>query len=416
MKSIIISTEVYPLLLYLAPATNIGGIIMAKKQVLPIKSYTLKNGEKRYEFPVYVGVDPLTGKQKRTMKRGFKSQKEAKLAFARIKLEIANGTYRQERVETYQDIYDLWIKQYEKTVEESTFVKTAGIFKNHILPAMGSYKIEKINVDVCQRHVDEWSIKLKNFRMVKSYAAKVLNFAKKRDYIQTNPFALIEMPKPQKNNPPSAIMKQENFYTKEQLNHFLSCLEKETNFKAYVFFNLLAHSGMRKGEAFALTWNDINFKTNEVNIDKALSRGKNNRLYVKSTKTGDTRIIEMGEKTMSILKEWKSKQMQDYLVLGFNTLQPGQLVFSNKDNSLMQPTKSRKWLVYIQEKYNLPSITTHGLRHTHCSLLFEAGVSLKVVQDRLGHSDAQTTLNIYTHVSKKGKGEAIQKFESYLNI
>ena len=52
----------------------------------------------------------------------------------------------------------------------------------------------------------------------------------------------------------------------------------------------------------------------------------------------------------------------------------------------MQPTKTRKWIMHVQEKYKLGTITTHGLRHTHCSLLFEAGASLKEVQDRLGHS------------------------------
>ena len=68
---------------------------MVKKKVSPIKSYKLKNGDLRYEFPAYLGVDPLTGKQKRTTKRGFKTQKEAELALARIKLDVANGTYQQ---------------------------------------------------------------------------------------------------------------------------------------------------------------------------------------------------------------------------------------------------------------------------------------------------------------------------------
>lgn len=68
------------------------------------------------------------------------------------------------------------------------------------------------------------------------------------------------------------------------------------------------------------------------------------------------------------------------------------------------------------KKYNLEVITPHGLRHTHCSLLFEAGVSIKAVQDRLGHTDIQTTMNIYAHVTNKTKEEAIQKFESYLNF
>lgn len=390
---------------------------MTKKKVSPIKGYKLKNGETRYEFPAYLGIDPLTGKQKRTLKRGFRTRKEAELALARIKLDVANGTYRQERAETYQELYDLWVTQYEKTVEESTFVKTTGIFKNHILPSMGTYKIEKINVDVCQKHIDEWAAKLKKFRMVKAYAAKVLDFAIKRGFIQTNPFTHVDMPT---TSSKKAIItdedEAENFYTREQLIKFLSCLEQESNFKAYALFRLLAFSGMRKGEALALTWDDLNFTTNEVRINKAISSGKNNHIYLKTTKTGEARTIKMDDKTMSILKDWKIKQKQDYLVLGFNTMKPKQLVFSNTSNEYIQPTKTRKWIIHVQQKYKLDKITTHGLRHTHCSLLFEAGASIKEVQDRLGHSDIQTTMNIYAHVTKKAKEEAILKFASYIEM
>jgi len=390
---------------------------MTKKKVSPIKSYKLKNGETRYEFPAYLGIDPLTGKQKRTMKRGFKTRKEAELALARLKLDVANGTYKKERAETYQEVYDLRVVQYENTVEESTFVKTTGIFKNHILPAMGKYKIEKLTVDICQKHINEWAGKLKKFRIVKSYAAKVLDFAMKRGFIQTNPFALVEMPT---NLTKKASVtnddEDENFYTREQLIQFLTCLEQESNCKAFALFRLLAFSGMRKGEALALTWNDLIFTTNELRINKALSKGKDNQLYVKSTKTGVARTIKMDNKTMAILKEWKKKQKQDYLILGFNTMQPKQLVFSNEQNEYLQPTKTRKWILHVQKKYNLGTITTHGLRHTHCSLLFEAGASIKEVQDRLGHSDVQTTMNIYAHVTKKAKEEAIQKFASYIEI
>lgn len=77
---------------------------------------------------------------------------------------------------------------------------------------------------------------------------------------------------------------------------------------------------------------------------------------------------------------------------------------------------TRKWIRQVQLKYDLKQIPTHGLRHTHCSLLFEAGASLKEVQDRLGHSDIQTTMNIYTHVTEKAQEEAINKFSNYLNI
>ncbi|MGE8078526.1 tyrosine-type recombinase/integrase [Peribacillus loiseleuriae] len=150
---------------------------------------------------------------------------------------------------------------------------------------------------------------------------------------------------------------------------------------------LLAFSGMRKGEALALTWNDLNFTTNELRINKALSRGKDNKLYVKSTKTGVARTIKMGDKTMAVLKVWTKKQKHDYLVLGFNTLQPKQLVFSNEHNEYMQPTKTRKWILHVQKKYNLGTITTHGLCHTHCSLFERLHNSLPMISHFQFHFD-----------------------------
>ncbi|WP_026830101.1 site-specific integrase [Exiguobacterium antarcticum] len=389
---------------------------MKKNRVTTVKKYNLKSGEIRYEFSVYLGVDPLTGKQKRTTKRGFKNRKEAELALARIKFEVANGTYRQVSVETYLDIYNLWITNYEKTVEESTFIKTIGIFKNHINPALGSYKIEKITIDICQSNLNLWAEKLKNFRMVKSYASKVFSFAVKRGYLQSNPFTYVDAPMIlSKKRGIINDDEKENFYTKEQLLNFLEALEHEKNVKAFTLFRLLAFSGMRKGEALALTWNDLNFSTQELRINKALSRGKDNKLYVKTTKTGIARSIKLDEKTILILKRWEEEQKNSTSFFTTDR-QTSALIFSNENGEYLQPTKTRKWMLHIQEKYNFEKITTHGLRHTHCSLLFEAGASLKEVQDRLGHSDIQTTMNIYAHVSKQARDEAIKKFSNYVEL
>lgn len=174
---------------------------------------------------------------------------------------------------------------------------------------------------------------------------------------------------------------KENFYTREELIEFLSCFEKEKNVKAYTLYRLLAYSSMRKGEALALTWKDLDFTHNKIVINKDISRGKDNQLYVKSTKSSFARTITMDSRTMEILKVWRKQQQEDYFKLGFNTKSPNQLVFSNEYNEFLQPTKTRKWIAQVQKKYHLKSITTHGLRHTHCSLLFEAGVKIKEVQD-----------------------------------
>ncbi|WP_419962631.1 tyrosine-type recombinase/integrase [Psychrobacillus sp. BM2] len=60
-------------------------------------------------------------------------------------------------------------------------------------------------------------------------------------------------------------------------------------------------------------------------------------------------------------------------------------------------------------------MTTHGFRHTHYFLLFDAGATIKEVQVRLGHTDVKSTLDVYTHVTKKAKAETIDKFEKYLS-
>uniref|UniRef100_UPI00406D302F tyrosine-type recombinase/integrase n=1 Tax=Lysinibacillus sp. FSL K6-0075 TaxID=2921415 RepID=UPI00406D302F len=68
------------------------------------------------------------------------------------------------------------------------------------------------------------------------------------------------------------------------------------------------------------------------------------------------------------------------------------------------------------KKHKLEKITTHELRHTHCSLLFEAGATIKEVQDRLGHADVKTTMNIYAHVTEKAKELAAEKFAKYIDF
>lgn len=379
-----------------------------------IKSYSLQNGEKRYQFQLYVGVDSLTGKEQRTTRRGFKTKKEAQLALARLKLEIDKGNYKKESAETFQEVYKLWINQYENTVEESTFNKTINYFKNHILPTLGKFKIEKINVALCQNIVNEWFKNYSEYRIFKSYAARIFDFAIKHDFIQNNPMKLVEVPR--KIDVPKDE-ENENFYTKEELIHFLNCAKDYGNYQAFTFFRLLAFSGSRKSELLALTWNDIDFTKNEIRINKALARGKNSRLYIKTTKTKkSTRTIKMDVNTLTILDEWKKRQKHDYFKLGYNTLKPNQLIFSSRKNELLQTSGVNQWMNQIIDKYSLKKITVHGWRHTCASLLFEAGSSLKEVQDRLGHNDVKTTMDIYTHVTEKAKSEAIQKLASYLNI
>lgn len=380
-----------------------------------IKAYKLKNNETRYKFHVYVGTDSLTGKEQTTTRSGFNTKREAKEALAQIQQEIRKGTFRKQAFETYRDVFELWMEHYENTVEDSTLLKTKRIFINHILPNFGNYKIAKIDAAICQKHVNHWAKKLQRFRMVKNYAALVMKYAIKHGLIDKNPFDLVEMPIiKSKINLDDNEEEFENFYSREKLIQFLHYLEQDYNLKQFALFHLLAFSGMRKGEAFALQWKDIDFETHEIRITKAVKRGELG-LNIGTTKNGEPRTIKADEKTMSLLKLWKLEQAEIYKGNGFNTNSKKQLVFSNEKNVLLDPNKTTKWLTSFLQKHNLDYITTHGLRHTHCSLLFEAGATIKEVQFRLGHKDVKTTLDVYAHVTKKAKAETIDKFTNFIN-
>lgn len=383
---------------------------MAKDKT--IKSY-IKKGVKKFYFKCYLGVDRLTGKPKYTTRRNFDNATEARKALVQVKYEFINNNYKTSGKETYIDMYNLWIAQYEKDVEESTFVKTKAIFRNHILPAIGEFLICNLNSLECQKHVNEWAVKLKGAKKVKAYASMVLDFAMKHGYITSNPFSVVSVPKKRKKLDLTEEQNQ-NFYSKEQLLTFLRCLKAEGNSKIYTFFHLLAFTGMRKGEVFALKWKDIDFEKKTIIINKALSKGENNQLYVKSTKTGTSRIIYIDSASLTILEAWRKTQFEDYQPLGFNTLNQDQLIFSNLKNQYIQPSITSKWLNNILTKYQLPNITTHGFRHTHCTLLSEAHIPPKGIQQRLGHADIQTTFNVYTHVSEQTQKGIAQILSEYM--
>lgn len=207
-----------------------------------------------------------------------------------------------------------------------------------------------------------------------------------------------------------------NFYTKEQLSEFLSHVEAEDHLKQFAFFRLLSYSGMPRGEVLALDWRSINFDDNTVRINKSLATAENNVQILLTPKTRSSiRMIKMDQKSMDILAQWKKEQDQYFKTSGLKDDKKKRLLFSNKKGEFLQLTAPLKWLVRLQEEYNLHPISLNGFRHTHYSLLFKAGATLKEAQDRLGHNDVQTTMNIYTHVTQKAKEETAEKFIEYMS-
>lgn len=380
-----------------------------------IKQYELKNGNKRWMFQIYLGLDPLTGKQKNAMQRGFPTKREAKAAMDRVQAQYNSGEKPTAETtgETFEDVYEMWKVNYELTVKESTFVKTTEQFRLHVIPTFGKILISQITVLQIQKFINSKVNVYKKYKDLIMDLSRIFEYAINLDLITNNPTKRITMPKPK---PEIDEEKRQNYYTKEELNHFLQTCREQQPFRFFTFFQLLAASGCREGEVLGLEWRNIDFENRCIHIVQGVARGKDRRLYLEVPKTKHSkRVVSLDPTTMAILSEWRTRQKVDLLKLGFNvTANERQLVFANENNSLVQLSKPRTWMLQNMKKNNLREITIHGFRHTHATLLLEAGVEPKVISERLGHASIKITLDLYSHVTKRMETAVPGVFESVM--
>lgn len=377
-----------------------------------IKEYTTPSGKVRYRFTVYIGKDEATGNSKQIRKQGYKTKEEAEQAFLEYKLKVVNGDYKKEKQGhvKFSKFIAEWLPMYKPTVKESTYATTLRLIDNHIKKDLGNLYLDKISVERCQKIAVKWSeVSPKVFKRYVTYTAKILDYAVHLELIPSNPMKKIIMPK-------RKIEAKEftNFYTKDELDKYLFWA-KDYSFKAFCFFRLMSFTGMRKGEVLALRWSDINFNNGTLRVERTVTKGINERLLISTPKTPHSiRSIPVDQQTLKYLLEWKKAQRGDIIQIGGNALDAEQLIFSNSLNKPCDPYIITKWNKAITDRHHLRRITIHGFRHTHASLLFEAGVSMEEVKERLGHSTIKTTMDIYTHVTKAKKKETAQTFAKFM--
>ncbi|HCC3140655.1 site-specific integrase [Niallia sp. Sow4_A1] len=236
------------------------------------------------------------------------------------------------------------------------------------------------------------------------------------EIIERNPLEHVTIPRQQ-----NEIINEDNetdernYWKKDEIRNFLSITKHELDFRDHVLFHLLIYTGARKGEILALTWDDIDFEAGSIRLNKTLFHHDGKFIFQTSKTRESKRLISLDPLTLSLLNKWRIKQNEAYLA-GKGYLNNNKVVFDRDDGSPMRLAYPNEKLAALIKKHNLHKITIHGLRHTHASLLFEAGASIKEVQERLGHSDIQMTMNIYTHVTDTLKEQTAQKFQRYIEL
>lgn len=379
------------------------------------QKYTTKQGQ-MWMFKTDTGINPKTGRRQTTTRRGFKTKKEAQIAAAKLEQEIASGISIKNDNLTFQDVYDQWFSNHSKTIKLSTKKAIESKFNKHILPRFGKLKIKEITRSYCQKVINEIAEMIKSVNDIKIQANQVFKYALKMEIIVKNPLEHVTIPRQRNEMINEEKEKNErNYWQKDEIRKFLAITKEEIAFRDHVLFHLLLYTGARKGEVLALSWDDIDFETGSIRFNKTLFFYKGEFLFQTSKTKESKRLISLDDKTLSLLNKWRIRQNEAYLA-SETVLNNYNLVFDRDDGSPMRLAYLNEKLASLIKRHGFHEITIHGLRHTHASLLFEAGASIKEVQERLGHSDIQMTMNIYTHVTDYLKEQTAEKFQRYIEL
>lgn len=172
-----------------------------------IVKYQNKNGETRFKFRYYAGIDDKTGKKRYIKRSNFLNETDAKNALSKITYQVSTGEYfKRDSNIKFNELFTLWLELYKGTVKASTYATTKRILKQHVLPFFKDYFVRKITVVDCQRAVNCWFNEYpKQMKKYIFYTARILEYAIKLEIIESNPMDNVIKPKTKKNRLNSII-------------------------------------------------------------------------------------------------------------------------------------------------------------------------------------------------------------------
>lgn len=376
---------------------------------------------KTWSYSVDIGRDN-DGKRKKKGKGGFRTQKEAKEAAAIMEAEMANGAFVDEKKITFGELADQWFEEHSKDIKPTTQqiyqfgIKKLKLFFDNV-PAKN---ITKVNYQKVLTELFEANLSQSALRSIHLCANMIFNYACRFDILKNNPVQYTKIPRSKVS---LADLENEKdlpkYLEKNELQLFLETVKKHDTSNHYAMFSTLAYTGMRRGELSALKWNDIDFTNKTINITKNVFIPGSVKDYILQTpKTKQSkRTISVSDNILSTLSKLRTAQKQEQM-RHRDEWHDENFVFLAQ-NSYGYPISPRT--IWTVMRKNLKrsglsiSLSPHSLRHTHTSLLAEAGVSLEAIMERLGHANDTITRTIYLHVTKETKKDAAQKFYELMN-
>jgi len=349
-----------------------------------------KRADGRYQLSAMVGYND-NGTPKRKLVYG-KTQKEVTAKAADLRVKNSMGLIVENDI-TVGEWADTWFNSYKSGVGYNTRLMYRGIIDKFIIPPFGAMKLKDIKTAHLQKIVNDNADKPRSMEQFKLTASQIFKQAIANDIVFKNPAEGVALPKVQKKHVKRALTEDE---TKR-----IATLPLDLKTKCLVY--LLMYTGMRKGEALAITRSDIDFDAGEIAVNKSLLFMKNKSEVKFNPKTeAGIRTIPILEPLKPILREYLNGIKSEYL-------------FTTKSGELFTITAYRRLWEKFTRTMGTKEITAHIFRHNFATMLHYAGVDVKTAQSILGHKSITVTLGIYTHLDNKKKSEAASMLNNYIS-
>jgi integrase len=360
-----------------------------------VRGTVIKRGT-TYSVVLDLGRGP-DGRRIRRWHSGFRTKRDAERARVELLARLEEGRYVEpSRLTLAVFVQQQWLPGLAGQVRPTTLHAYSTNLERYALPRVGAVLLQRLT----PAHLNQlYSALLAgggrggrplSARTVQSVAMtlrKAIGDAARWGLVHRNVAALSSPPRPRR-----AEMRT---WTAEQLRRFL---EHVAGDRLYAAWLLLASTGMRRGELLGLRWVDVDLELARVSVRQTLVLAGRQVVISEPKTSRGRRSIALDPRTVAALRAWRAAQAAERLAWGGAWVDSG-LCFTREDGTPLHPEWLSDAFAWRVQRAGLPPIRLHDLRHTHASLGLAAGVPVKVMSERLGHTSSSFTADAYQHVT-----------------
>ena len=358
----------------------------------------------RVEFP----RDPVKGKRKQRS-RSFGTKKEAEKALAQWLVEIEQGVAIDTDRLTIAELFDHWLAALKGTNPKArTVIEYERIIRSRIVPGIGTVPVQQLHplqIDAFYTQLREAGASNDAIHRVHKRLKQAFDYAVRKRLIALNPLAAVD--------PPTVRSRPAVVLTPPQLGNFLHTADADGYSPLWL---LLVQTGLRRGEALGLRWQDIDWERKRLHVRQCVEV-LNGAANLTTPKTpAALRSVTMFAESVAALAAHRKRQIERRLASG-PSWQDNDLIFTTQTGGPLNPNNVLRNLAVIIRKANaaldlteaarLPQFHIHDLWHTHATHLLMDGWSVAIVSRRLGHANPAITLQLYAHAIVDVHGEDI---------